>query len=122
MMPTNSHPISAQLVRGVSCLDSRRQRSSWRDLLPILATKLYSMRAPVQSTNTQSRPINVVCISDTHNQQPDLPDGDLLLHAGDLTQDGSFDELQAQLDWLNGQRHRCKVVIAGNDGLHTLSA
>jgi len=57
--------------------------------------------------------VTIVCIADTHNQQPGLPNGNLLLHAGDLTQHGSFDELQAQLDWLNKQKYQFKVIIAG---------
>ncbi|PNY24939.1 Uncharacterized protein TCAP_05125 [Tolypocladium capitatum] len=61
-----------------------------------------------------SNPITVVCISDTHQTQPQFPDGDPLLHAGDLTNQGSFEELQAQLDWLASLPHRHKVVIAGN--------
>ncbi|VUC37944.1 unnamed protein product [Clonostachys rosea] len=65
-------------------------------------------------TTTQSSPIFIVCISDTHMSQPDVPDGDLLLHAGDLTNGGTFDELQAQLGWIASLPHRYKVVIAGN--------
>ncbi|KAJ6781352.1 hypothetical protein PWT90_02763 [Aphanocladium album] len=61
--------------------------------------------------------VSVVCISDTHNIRPNVPDGDLLLHAGDLTVGGSYVELQAQLDWLNTLPHRYKVVIAGNHDL-----
>lgn len=49
--------------------------------------------------------------------QPELPDGDLLLHAGDLTQSGSFEELQMQIDWLHSQPRKFKVVIAGNHDL-----
>lgn len=112
-MPSISHPISAQPIKGASRLDGRRQASSWCDLLTTLATKLYFMRVPVHLSDAYSRPIRVVSISDTHNQQPDLPDGDLLLHGGDLTQNGTFEELQAQLDWLNSQKHHCKVVIGG---------
>lgn len=59
-------------------------------------------------------PIRIVCISDTHNTQPEVPDGDILLHAGDLTEKGTFEELQAQLDWLKSLPHKHKVVIAGN--------
>ncbi|KAG9632525.1 hypothetical protein KCU69_g20257, partial [Aureobasidium melanogenum] len=60
-------------------------------------------------------PIRVVCLSDTHCQIPaSVPDGDLLIHAGDLTQAGTPKELQAQLDWLNSLPHTHKVVIAGN--------
>lgn len=49
--------------------------------------------------------------------QPRLPKGDLLLHAGDLTQWGTFGELQAHLTWLAQQPHKHKVVIAGNHDL-----
>jgi len=58
--------------------------------------------------------IKIVCISDTHNYKPELPNGDLLLHGGDLTENGTFRELQAQLDWLKSLPHKHKVVIGGN--------
>ncbi|KAL8992783.1 MAG: hypothetical protein Q9169_006842 [Polycauliona sp. 2 TL-2023] len=72
---------------------------------------------PLRSFPSPANPIRVVCISDTYNLQPELPDGDILLHAGDLTGRGSFDQLQAQLDWLSKQKHRYKIVIAGNHDL-----
>ncbi|KAF2220963.1 Metallo-dependent phosphatase-like protein, partial [Elsinoe ampelina] len=59
-------------------------------------------------------PIKLVCVSDTHNAQTPLPAGDILIHAGDLTQKGTASELQAQLDWINRQPHHHKIVIAGN--------
>jgi predicted phosphodiesterase len=62
-------------------------------------------------------PIRVVCISDTHNTQPQLPDGDILIHAGDLTQSGTQAELEAQIEWLDRQPHRFKLAIAGNHEL-----
>lgn len=58
--------------------------------------------------------ISVVCISDTHNKQPELPPGDVLIHAGDMTETGSFDEIQWQLRWLSSQPHPYKIAIAGN--------
>lgn len=58
--------------------------------------------------------IRVVCVSDTHTHTPHVPDGDLLIHAGDLTNAGTVKDVQAQLDWLNSLPHRHKVVIAGN--------
>ncbi|KAK7404068.1 hypothetical protein QQX98_010154 [Neonectria punicea] len=58
--------------------------------------------------------VQVVCISDTHNTRPTLPAGDILIHAGDLTENGSFDELQAELKWLSDQPHRYKILVAGN--------
>jgi hypothetical protein len=37
-----------------------------------------------------------------------------LIHAGDLTAHGTFDEIQTQLSWLSSQPHAYKIVIAGN--------
>lgn len=43
-----------------------------------------------------------------------LPPGDVLIHAGDLTDEGSFDEIQAGLSWLSSQPHKYKIFVAGN--------
>ncbi|KUI61071.1 Metallophosphoesterase domain-containing protein 1 [Cytospora mali] len=51
------------------------------------------------------RKTRFVCISDTHNQTLKLPKGDVLIHAGDLTNQGSFAE-KADFE--------AKIVIAGN--------
>jgi len=60
-------------------------------------------------------PIRVVCLSDTHDRiVPDVPDGDLLVHAGDLTTGGTAADIQRQVDWLDSLPHRHKVVVAGN--------
>ncbi|WEW58031.1 hypothetical protein PRK78_003498 [Emydomyces testavorans] len=83
------------------------------------ATKLLSLR-PLPSSplladaSSTSPPIKIVCISDTHNCQPELPEGDVLIHAGDLTENGSFEEIQSQLAWLSSQPHRHKIFVAGN--------
>ena len=81
-----------------------------------LAHWLYTHRPPCQAPLQSSKqPVKVVCISDTHNEQPArLPQGDILVHAGDITNTGSFAELQAHLDWLNTLPHAHKVVVAGN--------
>ncbi|OJD23953.1 hypothetical protein ACJ73_04693 [Blastomyces percursus] len=62
-------------------------------------------------------PIRVVRISDTRNSTLEVPNGDLLVHADDLTQQGTFVQLQAQINWLASLPHRYKVVIAGNRAL-----
>lgn len=59
-------------------------------------------------------PVRVVCISDTHSQTVPIPKGDILIHAGDLTDSGTASDIQEQLDWLKSQPHPVKVVIAGN--------
>lgn len=61
--------------------------------------------------------VSVVCISDTHNSKPVLPDGDILLHAGDLSQYGTFAEIRDQVAWLRSLPHQHKIVIAGNHDL-----
>ena len=80
---------------------------------PFLAQYLHQRRTPIVPPQTPS-PISIVCISDTHNTQPSLPSADLLLHAGDLTNAGTFSELQSQLAWLKSLPYQHKVVIAGN--------
>lgn len=61
-------------------------------------------------------PVRIVCISDTHTRCRDvvIPDGDILVHAGDLTGGGSLEELEGELDWLRSLPHRHKVLISGN--------
>jgi 3',5'-cyclic AMP phosphodiesterase CpdA len=60
--------------------------------------------------------MRVVLISDTHNQHDglELPDGDLLIHAGDFSGRGLQSEVLSFLNWFGKQRHRHKVLIAGN--------
>ncbi|CAK7213198.1 hypothetical protein SEUCBS140593_001765 [Sporothrix eucalyptigena] len=70
------------------------------------------MRATAASVG--NTPVRVVCIADTHNKQPELPPGDVLIHAGDLTERGSFGEVQAGLAWLAAQPHKHKILVAGN--------
>lgn len=60
-----------------------------------------------------SRRVRIVCISDTHNQTPKLPQGDILIHAGDLTNQGSYTELEKSVKWLESLNFQTKIVIAG---------
>lgn len=61
----------------------------------------------------QTRKTRIVCISDTHNQTPKLPQGDVLIHAGDLTKQGSRQELERTVRWLESTDFEAKIVIAG---------
>jgi predicted phosphohydrolase len=60
--------------------------------------------------------LRLVCLSDTHNKHARIaiPDGDVLLHAGDFTGRGGAAEVEAFGVFLAGLPHRHKVVIAGN--------
>lgn len=50
-----------------------------------------------------------VCISDTHARTFDVPDGDVLLHGGDLTNLGTEADFQKTIDWLCGLPHKIKM-------------
>jgi predicted phosphodiesterase len=43
-----------------------------------------------------------------------LPDGDVLIHAGDATSSGVSDEVGRFLEWFASQSHPHKILIAGN--------
>jgi predicted phosphodiesterase len=59
--------------------------------------------------------MRLVFISDTHNKTDFVvPDGDVLVHCGDFTMNGSAREIQAFDLWLESLPHRYKIVIAGN--------
>ncbi|MBK8100718.1 MAG: metallophosphatase domain-containing protein [Planctomycetes bacterium] len=60
--------------------------------------------------------MRIVCLSDTHglHDRIEVPDGDLLIHAGDATGMGTVAQIAAFDQWLLRLPHRHKVVIAGN--------
>lgn len=61
--------------------------------------------------------MKLCCISDTHGlhrQIATLPDADVLLHAGDLSNTGKIAELEEFADWFRSQPHKHKILIAGN--------
>lgn len=61
--------------------------------------------------------MKLVCISDTHSlhrQIPEIPDGDVLIHAGDCLGQGTLENIQEFNEWLGSLPHEHKIVIAGN--------
>lgn len=60
--------------------------------------------------------MKIVCLSDTHTMHDSIavPDGDLLIHAGDFCGKGTIQELVKFNTWLGTLPHPNKVVIAGN--------
>jgi predicted phosphohydrolase len=57
-----------------------------------------------------------VAISDTHGQHRHLilPEGDVIIHAGDLSQRGTPGEIRDFLDWFAALPYRYRIFIAGN--------
>ena len=86
--------------------------------LKFLASCLYSsilwLQGPSITPPPGSSKIRLVCISDTHTLTTDVPDGDILIHAGDMGKLGTHAEIQGQVDWLDTLPHRYKLVVAGN--------
>lgn len=56
-----------------------------------------------------------VCLSDTHLRHNfKVPEGDVLLHAGDATWKGNESELVKFIGWFASHPHKHKVFVAGN--------
>jgi Icc-related predicted phosphoesterase len=60
--------------------------------------------------------MRIVAISDTHcmHDRITVPDGDVLVHAGDACGRGETAELKAFTDWMFSQPHMHKVFVPGN--------
>jgi len=60
--------------------------------------------------------MRIVCISDTHSKHNEIevPDGDVLVHAGDITSRGELSTVNDFNNWIGKLPHKHKVVIAGN--------
>lgn len=60
--------------------------------------------------------MKIVAISDTHTmlKKVKVPDGDLLIHTGDLTFSGGLIEIISELNALKALPHKTKLLIEGN--------
>ena len=67
--------------------------------------------------------VRFVCISDTHSKHDEMthpiPNGDILIHAGDFTNYGGIEEVEKFSSFLKtlDDKFKYKVVIAGNHGV-----
>lgn len=64
------------------------------------------------------RKTRFVCVSDTHGASTKdgafkLPKGDVLIHAGDLTNQGGYTELKRTVEWIEAADFEVKIVVAG---------
>lgn len=66
----------------------------------------YDLRSPPVLPADKVR---FVCISDTHGKTFEVPDGDVLLHTGDLSSGGTFASLYQTFQWLKGLPHQWKL-------------
>ncbi|OQS05362.1 calcineurin-like phosphoesterase [Thraustotheca clavata] len=99
--------------------DSRHNNNTdniWRRLAPFQYFE-PNYTLPALAQRKIPGHLRVVVISDTHGLHDNmdiLPEGDILLHAGDFTDTGDRDEVVAFNEFLKKQPHRYKVVIGGN--------
>jgi Icc-related predicted phosphoesterase len=63
--------------------------------------------------------MKLIAIADTHglHRSLEIPDGDVLIHAGDLTRHGSLDDVLEFNEFLGTLPYPHKIVIAGNHDL-----
>lgn len=61
--------------------------------------------------------MRIVCISDTHGMHDKIkrmPEGDVLIHAGDLTNEGIPAEIFEAFAWLSKQKYERIIAVPGN--------
>lgn len=60
--------------------------------------------------------LKIVAMSDTHgmHRQVKVPEGDVLIHAGDLTGHGQTYQYIDFFEWMSSQPHKYKILVAGN--------
>jgi len=58
--------------------------------------------------------MRIIATSDTHNNSPQIPEGDVFIHCGDLTAHGTDKELDAAFSWIACLPHAIKIVVGGN--------
>lgn len=59
---------------------------------------------------------HIVTISDTHcrHEEIEVPNGDIIIHAGDFTSRGYKHEIEDFVKWYGSLPHMWKILIAGN--------
>jgi len=62
--------------------------------------------------------VRVVCISDTHNKFNSsllkLPQGDILIHSGDFSNQGTEEEVICFNEWMKSLPFKHKILVLGN--------
>ena len=60
--------------------------------------------------------MKITCLSDTHmhHKKIAMPECDMIIHAGDFTYHGEFDEVKKFLQWYGEQKAKYKLLVCGN--------
>ena len=94
----------------VSC---NQPSQAWKQLEKVIPQREMHPRELRKS----SKSIRFVCLSDTHSLHDQIvavPEGDVLIHAGDITKVGYPSEFYRFVEWLAELPHKHKIIVAGN--------
>ena len=60
--------------------------------------------------------MKLICISDTHgrHEEVELSSADMIIHAGDMSEKGTKDQIIDFMKWFSSLNYQYKVLIAGN--------
>jgi Icc-related predicted phosphoesterase len=64
--------------------------------------------------NTTNKDLKLVHISDTHNNIFPVPSGDILVHSGDFSNNGTVEETIEFIGFMNSLNHKYKILVLGN--------
>ena len=76
----------------------------------------YVVQDPIHTTQDPES-VRIVCMSDTHGfhaKMPYIPEGDVLLFAGDLTHESTHKEIGSFFRFLDTLPHPVKIIVGGN--------
>lgn len=64
--------------------------------------------------------MKIVCTADTHAFTPELPEGDVLIFAGDYSERGNLLEFEIFLRWISqvGNRYKKVIFVPGNHDIY----
>mmetsp|Transcript_50868 Transcript_50868/g.65136 ORF Transcript_50868/g.65136 Transcript_50868/m.65136 type:complete len:400 (+) Transcript_50868:103-1302(+) len=87
----------------------------------VLSNHIYTTTtttAAAENDSDEKESYRVVCISDTHGKHrdiPSLPSGDILIHAGDITETGELEQYEDFALWFSQlEQFKYKICIGGN--------
>ncbi|KAF7340760.1 Metallophos domain-containing protein [Mycena sanguinolenta] len=123
------HPVYLKFIQGVRGTDpnkdpnhachfsfSMTQPHCTRIVSPTSIVQLKYTSAPLPKPESTAAKTwtRFVLISDNHGKTFPVPDGDVLLHSGDLTRSGTLNDLRKIMAWLYALPHPIKIIIGGN--------
>jgi len=130
--PTAPHPPTKQPEACYATFDggtvvcrSENPTHAWSILsqssAPCLQSTLVEISSLSSTGTTEWNPkthVRIVCVSDTHGKHRKMtqaiPNGDVLVHAGDFTNVGHTWQVKDVCDWMSDMPHKHKIIIAGN--------